>query len=209
MRIFSDRERFEQTRQPHSRSTWTYGQIPITEDQALVITISEKEPRKFASIGRIRMTLSDNREIIIEARVDDVKMFIADSPIPVFSPVINVISIGDNFHYTVFGSMFSAETPEPLEGLSRYFGISVGEMEACIKGAPTDSSLFGYSYEIREDLELYLKIRGNDDFYPLGTISSGEQARFVLDMAIRIGLYSAKVKPTAQEGTLILSEQTH
>ena len=83
-----------------------------------------------------------------------------------------------------------------MRGLSRFFGISVGELKDCIKGVPTDSSVFKYSYEIRGNSELYLKIRENDEFYSLGMLSGGEQNRFVLDMAIKIARYSAKVKPT-------------
>ncbi|MCK4517904.1 hypothetical protein KAT92_03950, partial [Candidatus Babeliales bacterium] len=196
LRIFSDRKRFERTRQPRGGSTWNYGRIPITEDKSFVISVSTKEPRNFPPTGKIRLCLSDSKEVIICAGTDDVSMSIGDTHLPVFSAVINVVSVGGNFHQTVFGSPLSNEEPNTMRGLSRFFGISVQELKDCVKGVPTDSSVFGYSYEIRDDSELYLMIRGNDDFYSLGVLSSGEQNRFVLDMAIKIAMYSAKVKPT-------------
>ncbi|MBU3932325.1 MAG: hypothetical protein ABIK91_03645 [Pseudomonadota bacterium] len=195
LRIFSDRERFERTRQPRSGSTSNLGRIPITEDKSYVITVSTKEPRNFPQIGKIRLSLSDSREVIICAGTDDVSMSIGDTHLPVFSAFLNVVSIGVNFHQIVFESPLSEEKPNTIGGLSRFFGISVGELKDCIKGVPSDRSVFGYSYEIQDDSELYLKISG-DDFYPLGVLSSGQQNRFVLDVAIKIALYSAKVKPT-------------
>lgn len=196
LRIFSDRERFERTRQPRSGSTWNYGRIPITEDKSFVINVSTKKPRNFPPTGKIRLCLSDSKEVIICAGTNDVSISIGDTRLPVFSSVINVVSIGGNFHQTVFGSPLSDEEPNTIGGLSRFFCISVGELKDCIKGVPTNSSVFGYSYEIRDDSELYLKIRGNDDFCSLGVLSGGEQNRFVLDLVIKIAMYLATVKPT-------------
>lgn len=196
LRIFSDRKSFEQARQPCSGSTWNYGRIPITEDMSVVIKVSTKKPRSFSPTGKIRLYLSDGKEVIVCAGTDDVSMSIGDSPLPVFSSFINVVSIGGDFHHTVFGSPLSDEKPNTVQGLSRFFGITVAELKTCIKGVPTDSSVFGYNYEIQDDLELRVNISPNDGFYSLGMLSGGEQNRFVLDMAIKIATYSAKVKST-------------
>jgi len=196
LRIFSDREYFVRTRQPPSGASGDLLRIPITDDRSFVISVSSKEPRNFPPTGKIRLCLSDNMEVIISAGTNDVNMSIGDSNLPVFSAAINIISIGSNFKHMVFGSPFSDEKLNTLTGLSRYFGISIGELKECIKGVPTDTSVFGYIYEIRDDSDLYLKIRENDDFYSLGVLSGGEQNRFILDMAVKIARYSAKVKPT-------------
>lgn len=196
LRIFSDREYFVRTRQPRNGASGDLLRIPITDDRALVFSVSSKKPRNFLPTGKIRLCLSDNKEVIISAGTNDVNMSIGDSNLPVFSAAINVISIGSNFNHMVFGSPFSDEKPDILRGLSLFFGISIGELKECIKGVPTDTSVFGYIYEIRDNSELYLKIRENDDFYSLGVLSGGEQNRFILDMAIKIARYSAKVKPT-------------
>lgn len=177
LRIFSDRECFVRTRQPRSGTSGDLLRISVTE-------------------GKIKLWLSKNKEVIVSAGANDVKMSIGDSSLPVFSEAINVISIGSNFNYIVFGPLFSDEKQNTLTGLSSYFGISIGELKECIKGVPTDTSVFGYNYEIRDDSELYLRIRENDDFYSLGMLSGGEQNRFILDMAVKIARYSAKVKPT-------------
>jgi hypothetical protein len=196
LRIFSDRERFENTRQPSGGSTWNYARIPVTEDKTLVINVSRKKTRSFPPIGKIRLCLSNGNEVIISAGTADVSMSIGDTPLPVFSSVITVISIGGDFHYTVFGSPFSEEKPNTVKGLSLFFGVSVEELKGCIKGVPTDNSVFGYNYKIHDESELYVNIGSNDDFYFLGMLSGGEQNKLVLDMAVRIATYSAKVKPT-------------
>lgn len=196
LRIFSDREKFERTRQPRSDISGDYVKIPFTEGLDLVITVSMKEPRSFPTTGKIRLRLSDSKEFIVCADTDDVSMSIEDAPLPVFSAVINVVSIGANFHYNVFGSPFSEEKPNTIEGLSNFFNISVGELKACIEGVPTDSSLFGYNYEIQDDLELRIKVGRRAGLFSLAMLSGGEQNRFVLHIAIKIATYSAKVRPT-------------
>ena len=196
LRIFSDRECFVRTRQPRSEASIDILRIPVTDERSIVLSVSSEKPRNFPSTGKLKLCLSDNKEIIISAGTNDVTMSVGDASLPVFSEAINVISIGRNFNYMVFGSPFSDDKQNNLTGLSRYFGISVGELKECIKGVPSDTSVFGYNYEIRDDSELYLRIRQNDDFYSLGMLSGGEQNRFILDMAIRIARYSAKVKPT-------------
>jgi len=194
--IFSDREKFKQTRQPCCGATWNIGRIPITEDRSFVVSVSTKEPRNFPPTGKIRLFLSDNKEVIICAGINHVSISIGDNCLPVFSPVINLISIEGNFRHIAFGSPLSDEKQNTMEGISNFFNISVGELKDCIKGVPTDSSVFGYSYQIRDESELYLKIRKDDGFYPLGVLSGGEQNRFVLDMAVKIARYMAKMKPT-------------
>ncbi len=196
LKIFSNRESFVRTRQPYSGASGDLLRIPIADDRSLVISVSSKEPRYFPPTGKIKLCLSDNKEIIISTGTNDVKMSLEDSVLPVFSETIKVISIDSNFNYMVFGPPFSEEKQSVLTGLSRYFGISIGELKECIKGVPTDTSVFGYNYEIRDDSDLYLRIRENDDFYSLGMLSGGEQNRFILDMAVKIARYSAKLKPT-------------
>lgn len=196
LRIFSDREKFEQTRQPRSGTSWNYGRIPVSEDHDLVITVSTKEHRDFPTTGKIRLRLSDSREFIVCAGTDDVSMSIEDVPLPVFSAVLNVVSIGGEFHSIVFGSPLSEEKSKTMEELSRFFGISVGELKTCIEGGPTDSSLFGYNYEIQDDSELRVKVGRSAGLFSLAMLSGGELNRFVLDIAIKIATYSAKVRPT-------------
>lgn len=167
--IFSDRKEFEVTRQlPHS----------------------------FAQIGKIKLYLSNGEEFIIIAEKDKTSIYKGDAIIPIFSPMINVVSIRNNFYHAIFDSYFSDMGSNILERLSSFFRISTGELKDCIKGVPTDYSLFGYNYEVRNDSELYLKFKNNNDFKPLGVLSSGEQNRFVLDMAIKIAKHTAKLKST-------------
>lgn len=146
--------------------------------------------------AKIKLYLSDNQEIIISTGPDNVKMSIGDTQVPVLSEVIKVVTIGRNFNSVVFGAPFTEARPTNVEGLSKFFCISTNEFKNCIKGIPTDSSLFDYSYEIRNDSDLYLKIRKDDGFHSLGVLSSGELHRFTLDMMIRIAKYSAKYRPT-------------
>lgn len=196
LRIFSDRECFVRTRQPRGEDSTDILKIPVTDNRSIVLSVSTKEPRNFSSTGKLKLYLSDDREVIICAGTNDVTMSIGDAILPVFSEVIKVISIGSNFKYEVFGSPFSDEKQNSLAGLSRFFGISIGELKECIKGVPSDVSVFGYNYKIGDDSDLHLKIRENNEFYSLGMLSGGEQNRFILDMAVKIARYSAKLNPT-------------
>jgi len=196
LRIFSDRESFVRTRQPRGEDSTDILKTPITDEKSIVFSASTKESQDFPSTGKLKLNLSDGRDIIICAGVSDVTMSIGDAFLPVFSEAIKVISIGSNLKYKIFGSPFSDEKQNSLTGLSQYFGISIEELKECIKGLPTEFSVFGYNYKIVDDSDLHIKIRGNNDSYSLGMLSGGEQNRFILDMAIRIARYSSKLKLT-------------
>ena len=97
------------------------GQIPITEEKSYEIRLSMNKPRKFALSGKIKLFLSDHKEIIICTSENKVEIFIGDSPLPVFTPIINVVSIGKDFNHTVFGIPFSEEKHNTLELRFRLF----------------------------------------------------------------------------------------
>ncbi|HLP57304.1 MAG TPA: hypothetical protein VK186_00675 [Candidatus Deferrimicrobium sp.] len=170
LKVFSNRELFECTRQ----------------------TIRKTLP----TLGKIKLTLSDEKEIIICTEIDKAMLSIGDNQLPVFSPFINIISTRSNLSQAVFGSLLSDENSNILGRLSNFFGVSINELKNSIKGTPTDNSLFGYFYKIVNDSELYIKVSDSNDFFSFEMLSGGEQNRFALDMAIRLAKYSSKVKPT-------------
>lgn len=193
---FSDREKFEQTRQPRSGvSSWNYGSIPITDKTSIGMTISTSEPRYFSETGKLQVTLSDAKNFIIRATTDDVAIFIGDAPLPVFSSVLNIVTIRKNFESVVF-SRDSEEESDDIGGLSTFFGVSVKEIRDCIQGVASDISLYNYSYKLENETSLLIKLRHDRDFSPIRVLSSGELKRFVLDMAIRVATYSSRVQPT-------------
>lgn len=196
LQIFSDRGKFEQTRQPHSGITSSnYGSVPITDSMHLVIKLSTNTPRHFSKTGKLQLTLSDARKVIIRATTEDVSIFIEDTPLPVFAPVLNIVSIRKNFESIAF-SRDSEGRSNDFEGLSEFFGVSVKEVKDCIEGVASDTSLFRYNYKIEGESSLLIRVRNNGEFAPIRVLSSGELKRFVLDMAIRVAAYSAKVRPT-------------
>lgn len=196
LRIFSDREKYEETRQPRSGvSTWNYREAQITEEMNLVMSVSTSEPRYFSPTGKLQLVMSDGKKAVVQATTEEVAMFIGDAPLPVFSSVLNIVTIGKNFEYTVFNGS-SEEDSDEIEGLSKFFGVSAKEVRDCIQGVATDRSLFNYSYKLESNSKVLIKISPNREFSPIGVLSSGELKRFILDIAIRIATYSAKVRPT-------------
>jgi len=84
LRIFSDREKFEQTRQlPGGVKT-----------------------------GKLQLVMSDGKEVVMQATTEEVAMFIGNAPLPVFSSVFNGVRIGKNFELTVFSSRSEEESDE-------------------------------------------------------------------------------------------------
>lgn len=196
LEIYSDRNKFEQTRQPISGvSSRIYGSIPVAGDMKLGLTVSTSEPRYFTANGKLKLYLSEGREIVVCASTDDVGIFINDAQLPVFHPFLKLIKVGKNFEKTALHHDCE-ENSNDIDGISRYFEITAKEVTGCIQGLPSDISVFDYKYRIKDDSELLIKIRTNDEFYPIRVLSSGELKRFVLDMSIRIATYSAKVRPT-------------
>jgi hypothetical protein len=196
LRTFSDREKFEQTRQPRSGvSSWNYGSIPITEKTSIGMTVSTSEPRYFSETGKLQVTLSDAKNFIIRATPDDVAIFIVDAPLPVFSSILNVVTIRKNFESVAFSGDSERESDD-IEGLSTFFGVSVKEIRDCIQGVASDKSLYNYSYKLENETNLLIKLRHDRDFSPIRCLSSGELKRFVIDMAIRVATYSSRVRPT-------------
>lgn len=196
LRTFSDREKFERTRQPRSgSSSGNFGSVPITEETQLVMSVYTSEPRFFSPTGKLQLVMSDGKEILIQATTDEVAMFIGDAPLPVFSSVLNVVTLGDNFEYTIFSGK-SGDESDVIEGISTFFGVSSKEVKDCIQGVATDRSLFNYSYTLENGSNLLIKHSHNRDFSPIRSLSSGELKRFMLDMAIRIATYSARIRPT-------------
>jgi len=196
LQIFSNRDLFERVCQPTSTSTLELGCIPVTDDVSLRVTAETSEPRIFSKVGKLRLTLSDDRTFIVRASNDRVDLYLDDSPVPVFSPVVNVIAFTNDYHRVIFGNSSAEKDRNTVEAVASFFGISSGELMSCIEGVPTDSSVFGYEYEIRGKSELLIKLPSWDDFRRLVLISGGESNRFVLDLAVRIASYSSKIKPT-------------
>lgn len=194
--LFSDKAHFERTRQPRSTSTVDFRLIPVTDDVSFRITTRTSKPRVFTKTGKLRLTLSDAREFTVLASNDGVEFFHGDTKLPVFFPVLNVVAVKNGFHNTVFGGKDAQQEKGSVNAVARFFGLSLSEMMACFQGLPTDNSLFGYEYELREVDKIYLRLPGRPDFCPLAVISGGEVNRFVLDVAARIALYSSKIRPT-------------
>ncbi|KAB0672440.1 hypothetical protein F6V30_07720 [Oryzomonas sagensis] len=196
LRTFSEREKFEQTRQPRSGvRSWNYGIIPIVEKISLGVTVLTSEPRYFAEAGKLHITLSDAKDFVVRTTTDDVAIFVGDAPLPVFSPVLNIVTIRKNFESVVF-SGDSEEEFDDIRGLSTFFGVSVKEIRDCIQGVASDISLFNYNYKLENESNLLIKLSHNRDFLPIRVLSSGELKRFILDMAIRVATYSSRVRPT-------------
>jgi hypothetical protein len=193
---FSDREKFEKTRQPRSGvSSWNCGSIPITDKTSIGMTVSTSEPRHFSETGKLQVTLSDAKNFIIRATADDVAILIGDAPLPVFSSILNVVTIRKNFESVVFSGDSEGESDD-IEGLSTFFGVSVKEIGDCIQGVASDISLYNYSYKLENETSLLIKLRHDRDFLPIRNLSSGELKRLVIDMAIRVATYSSRVRPT-------------
>lgn len=196
LRIFAERETFERTRQPRSVPQSIATCASAKKDSWPSGSASVPQPRYFRGTGKIRLRLSDDREFVVCATTEDVGISVGDAPLPVFAPVINVVFIGEHFHRTVFGNPSSDQRPETIEGLALFFRISVPELIACIEGVPTDSSIFGFTYEIEANTELRVRIGESSHFAPLAALSGGEIDRVVLDLAARIATHAAKVRQT-------------
>jgi hypothetical protein len=196
LNIFSDRKKFEQTRQPRSGvSSWNYGNFPITEETKVVLSVSRKEPRYFSPAGKLQLYLSDGKQYIIRSTIENAEIFLEDAPLPVFSSVLNIITIGTNFESIALSGDPEDELAE-IEGISSFFGVSATEVRNCIQGVASDRSLFNYDYKLENNSKLLVKLRDDRHFFSIRNLSSGELKRFVLDMAIRIATYSARVRPT-------------
>jgi hypothetical protein len=114
-----------------------------------------------------------------------------DAPMPVFYPVIRTIA-PRGFGLYLFGND-SKTNNSNVAVLSQYFGVSVNELEFCIKGVATDKAVFGYEYSFGAQKSLSVRAGPSAPWLPVEALSSGEQARLVIDLAVSLAKYASNV----------------
>jgi hypothetical protein len=81
--------------------------------------------------------------------------------------------------------------------LSQYFRVSVNELESCIKGVATDKAVFGYEYSFEAGKNLLVRAGPSAPQLPVEALSSGEQGRLIIDLALRLAKYASNVGSTS------------
>ena len=195
LRIFSDRDTFENTRQPAGGDTFEYGRIPLPDGRKWVITTKLSRRREFTSVGKLRLQLSDGREFIITTERTGATLSLGDTPVPVFFPVIRTIIPGAANRWKL-SRYADADSESDMKSLSQLFGVSLRELKASIEGVPTDKSVFHFDYAFEADKDLVVSVDPTATHLPVSSLSSGEQARLIVDLAVRLAKYSANIGST-------------
>ncbi len=197
VQVFCDREAFGQARQPSSGDTWEHSRLPLRNGRDFITTIRTKKPRHFALQGKLRLLLTDGREFECVVTTSGARFSLGGAPLPSFSPACRTVAVIENYNRQLYAGLWASEsdTRTVEERIAAYFGISVAELLACIQGTPTDDSIFGYGYLIGDEGECHVKCGHHTSHLPIGSLSSGEKSRVILDVAIRVATYAAKVSP--------------
>jgi hypothetical protein len=191
--IFGDQQQFERTSQPADGSS-EYARFPVTDDREMVITVTHPH-RTFTGRGALKLLRSDRQEFLITIENSGAFLSMGAVPIPVFRPMLNIISPGK-----FFVGYDESKTGGAEKKLASQFGVSVAELKRCIEEVPPDVSVFGYDYRFED----YLKIRTptQRQFQTVGSLSGGEQSRLLLDVAVKVATFRARV-----ESILLLVDQ--
>jgi len=72
----------------------------------------------------------------------------------------------------------------------------MSELRLCVNGIPSDESVFGFDYKFDAQEHLLVSVGANLEYRPARSLSGGERSRLVIDLAVRLALYGAKVEPT-------------
>lgn len=184
--IFGDQQQFERTSQPADGSSSEYARFPVTDDREMVITVTH-DHRTFTKRGALKLLRSDGQAFLITIENSGAFLSMGAMPVPVFRPVLNTISPGK-----FFVGYDESKTGGAEKKLASQFGVSVAELKRCIEEVSPDVSVFGYDYRFEE----YLKIRTpkKRDFQTVGSLSSGEQSRLLLDVAVKVATFRATVE---------------
>jgi hypothetical protein len=185
--IFGDQQQFERTSQPADGSSSEYARFPVTDDREMVITVNHPH-RIFTERGALKLLRSDGHEFLITIENSGAFLSMDAIPIPVFRPVLNIISPGK-----FFVGYDESKTGGAEKKLASQFTVTVAELKRCIEEVPPDVSVFGYDCRFDD----YLKIRApkKRQFQTVGSLSSGEQSRLLLDVAVKVSTFRAKVEP--------------
>lgn len=184
--IFGDRQQFERTCQPRDGSSSVYARVPITDESDWVITVNHPL-RTFTKRGALKLLRSDGQEFVINIENSGAMLLVDDAPVPVFAPVINAINPGK-----LSISYSDQENRHVEKKLASHLGISVAELKACINGVPADVSVFGYDYSFEDSLKL--RQRSEPEFQTVASLSGGEQSRLLLDLAVKISTFRARLE---------------
>jgi hypothetical protein len=184
--IFGNRQQFERTCQPRDASSSVYARVPLTDEREWVITVNHPL-RTFTKRGALKLLRSDGQEFLINIENSGAMLLVDDAPVPVFAPVISAINPGK------LSISYSDEENRQVEKkLASHFGISVDELKACINGVPGDVSVFGYDYSFEDALKL--RRRSEPEFQTVASLSGGEQSRLLLDVAVKISSFRARLE---------------